>query len=137
MVLKQYGKIGAVSPLPHRPMDTKSELIFDTHLADFDTRVLQASAQYPVLVDFWAEWCAPCLVIAPALERVVRSYGAGLSLAKVEVDEGDNMKLAGRYRLRGFPTVILFRDGQELNRFSGARSADQVRAFLDQTLAQR
>lgn len=136
MVSNQYGKICGVSPPTRCPMDSSSELIFDSHLADFDTRVLRASAQYPVLVDFWAEWCASCLVIAPALARVVRSYGAGLSLAKVEVDEGDNMKLAGRYRVRGFPTVILFRAGQELGRFSGARSPEQIRAFLDHALAQ-
>lgn len=116
-------------------MDTESALIFDSHLEDFDTKVLQASRARPVLVDFWAAWCAPCLVIAPVLERVVTDYDAAIVLAKVEVDEGDNMKLAGRYGLRGFPTVILFRDGEEAGRFSGARSADQVRAFLDQMLA--
>lgn len=116
-------------------MSHPSDRIFDSHLDDFHTRVLEASHRHPVLVDFWAEWCPPCLVIAPVLERLVHNYDDALTLAKVEVDAGENMKLAGRYRLRGFPTVVLFRDGEEQGRFSGARSAEQIRAFLDQALA--
>lgn len=108
--------------------------IFDSHLEDFDRTVLEASHRHPVLVDFWAEWCAPCIVIAPILERVVQQFPGDLILAKVEVDAGENMKLAGRYGLRGFPTVILFHGGQERGRFSGARSAEQVQTFLEQAL---
>lgn len=119
---------------PAHTMDAKTDTVFTSCLEDFEASVLQASYQQPVLVDFWAEWCAPCLVIAPVLERVVREYEVPLSLAKVEVDDGENMKLAGRYGLRGFPTVILFHQGRELGRFSGARSAEQVRAFLAQCL---
>ncbi len=116
-------------------MDSETARVFETDLDEFDASVLRASRQHPVLVDFWAEWCAPCLVIAPVLEAVVSNYAGALSLAKVEVDRDENMKLAGRYRVRGFPTVVLFRHGEELARFSGARSAVQVRAFLDQALA--
>jgi thioredoxin 1 len=102
--------------------------IFDVTVADFDQRVLAASVKAPILVDFWAEWCAPCLVLAPVLERVVAQHAGAVRLAQVEVD--DNMKLAGRYRVRGFPTVILFADGEELGRFSGARAAGDVEQFL-------
>jgi thioredoxin 1 len=85
-------------------------------------------------VDFWADWCAPCHALSPHLARVVDEYSGSIRLAKVEVDEGDNMKLAGHYRLRGFPTVILFQNGQESGRFSGSRSTHQVRDWLHEHL---
>ncbi|MBK1646417.1 thiol reductase thioredoxin [Thiocapsa imhoffii] len=96
----------------------------------FQSRVIDASWQRPMLVDFWADWCAPCHALAPQLERVVSERGGRIGLAKVEVDEGENMKLAGRYQLRGFPTVILFIDGEERGRFSGARSRHQINDWL-------
>jgi putative thioredoxin len=101
-----------------------------TSLASFDADVIAASRQRPVLVDFWAEWCAPCLVIAPVLEHVIRDLQGRVVLAKLEVDDGENMKLAGHYRVRGFPTVILFHKGAEVARFSGARSRTQILEFL-------
>jgi thioredoxin 1 len=76
--------------------------IYDVNVRDFDSRVLDASGQRPVLVDFRAQWCVPCLVIAPVLAQLVGKYGGALQLAKVEVDVGENMKLAGRYRVRDF-----------------------------------
>lgn len=107
-------------------------LIFDTDLDHFEQDVLEASREVPVLVDFWAEWCPPCLVIAPVLEQVVNAQEGAVRLAKLEVDEGENMKLAGRYQVRGFPTVILFRNGEEQGRFSGARPASFVEQFIDE-----
>lgn len=104
--------------------------VFDVDQACFHAKVLKASGQRPILVDFWADWCGPCHVLAPHLERVVDEYDGSIRLAKVEVDEGENMKLAGHYRLRGFPTVILFQDGRECGRFSGSRSTHQVRDWL-------
>lgn len=111
----------------------QSAFIFDVDVDGFDQRVLEASAEQPVLVDFWADWCSPCLALAPALERVVRERAGEVLLAKVEVD--DNMKLAGHYRLRGFPTVILFHHGEELARFSGARASHWIDEWIDQQLA--
>jgi putative thioredoxin len=108
--------------------------IATVNLHDFDTAVLAASHEYPVLVDFWADWCSPCLVIAPVLERVVTGYGGTVRLAKLEVDAGENMKLAGRFRVRGFPTIILFSRGEEQGRFSGAHPAPYIRAFIEQHL---
>ncbi len=105
-----------------------------TDLDRFQADVVEASRRMPVLVDFWAEWCSPCLVVAPVLESIVKSMGGALKLVKVEVDDGENMKLAGHYRVRGFPTVMLFHDGRELGRFSGARSHIQVMAFLHKHL---
>ncbi len=108
--------------------------IFETDLHAFDRAVLQASHEGPVLVDFWADWCAPCHALNPHIGRVIADLGGEVRLAKVEVDEGDNMKLAGRYRLRGFPTVILFRNGEEVARFSGARPANWIHDWLEQHL---
>jgi len=115
-------------------MEAQQSLIFDVGLEDFDQRVLADSADQPVLVDFWAEWCPPCIVLAPVIERVVREQAGALRLAKLEVDEGENMKLAGRYQVRGFPTVIIFRDGEELGRFAGAKSYADLMAFLQRHL---
>ncbi len=108
--------------------------IINANLDQFDTEVIEASREMPVLVDFWAEWCSPCLVLAPVLERVVADYAGRVRLAKVEVDEGENMKLAGHYQVRGFPTVVLFVDGNEVDRFASARSAPFIREFIDRHL---
>jgi len=106
--------------------------IFDVDLHEFDERVLAVSKNKPVLVDFWADWCSPCLVIAPVLSRVVKSYHGDVLLAKLEVDEGENMKLAGRYKVRGFPTIILFEQGEPRAHFSGVKMQHQIEHFIDE-----
>lgn len=108
--------------------------ILDADLDSFQSLVIDASHRLPILVDFWADWCAPCHALAPHLERVIGELGGQVLLAKVEVDEGENMRLAGHYRLRGFPTVILFEGGDERGRFSGARSSHQIRDWLREHL---
>ena len=112
-----------------------SAVIFDTSLATFERDVIEASHEIPLLVDFWADWCAPCIAIAPVLERVIPRYGGELMLARVEVDADDNMKLAGQYQLRGFPTIILFQNGTETARFSGMRSAADLQDFITEHTA--
>jgi putative thioredoxin len=106
--------------------------IFDVDYENFDSRVIEPSHERPILVDLWADWCSPCQVLTPVLMRIVEEFGGRLHLAKVEVDEGENMKLAGHYHVRGFPTVILFEQGSERARFSGARHVHAVREFLEQ-----
>ncbi len=106
--------------------------IVDTDLHEFQKEALES--EIPVLVDFWADWCPPCTALTPVLERVVKSMDGKLKLVKVEVDEGDNMKLAGRYLLRGFPTVLLFSNGDELGRFSGAKQEHWVKHFIQEHL---
>jgi len=112
--------------LPH-----KNEFIFDVDVHDFEEKVIQASCLKPVLVDLWAEWCSPCLVIAPVLKKLIELNEGRLLLAKVEVDEGENMKVAGHYRVRGFPAVILFSGGVEKGRFHGAKPLSFVQQFVD------
>jgi thioredoxin 1 len=106
--------------------------VYNASLESFEEVVIEASHQRPVLVDLWADWCPPCLVIAPVLEKVVGEYAGRVALVKVEVDAGDNMKIAGRYRVRGFPTVLLIEGGEEIGRFSSARPAHFVREFIEQ-----
>lgn len=105
--------------------------IFDINLEDFDEKVLKASHNKPVLVDFWADWCSPCLFIDPILKEVVSEFEGKVLLAKLEVDEGKNMKLAGKYKVRGFPTIILFEEGIEVERFSSARPKSFIRDFIE------
>jgi len=105
--------------------------IFDIDLNDFEEKVLLASQKKPILVDFWAEWCSPCLFIAPVLKQVLTQYNGNVLLAKLEVDEGENMKLAGKYQVRGFPTIILFEEGKEVERFSSARPANFIEEFIE------
>ena len=109
-----------------------AELIFDVDLEQFEEKVLIASKETPVLVDLWAEWCSPCLVIAPILKQLIEEYDGELKLAKVEVDEDENMKLAGRYQVRGFPTVLLIINGEEVARFSGAKPLSFLRDFVEE-----
>jgi len=103
----------------------------NTSLETFQQDVLEASEQKAVIVDFWADWCSPCRVISPILDRISSEYSDEVVVAKLEVDDGENMKLAGRYKIRGFPTVILFKDGKEVARFSGAKSKQQVESFIE------
>ena len=104
--------------------------IFDTTVEHFDRDVIQASQQHPILVDLWADWCPPCVVIAPILKKVIENYESKISLAKIEVDEGKNMKIAGQYQVRGFPTILFIHNGEEKARFSGAQSASFIENFI-------
>ncbi len=101
---------------------------------DFEEKVIAASRERPVLVDFWAAWCGPCQMLMPILAQVVEDYQGQVLLAKVNSDE--NQELAARYGVRSLPTVMLFKDGQPVDQFMGAVPASQVRAFVDRHLPQ-
>jgi len=109
-----------------------SDTIFIVDLNSFDKLVIEASNNKPILVDLWAEWCAPCRVIAPILEDIADEFAGEIGVAKIEVDEDENMKIAGRYQVRGFPTLILFQHGKEQARFSGAKPLHFIKEFVEQ-----
>lgn len=107
----------------------KTEHIYDVEEATFDELVLAKSHESPVLVDISAEWCAPCRVLGPLLHRLADAYNGTFLLALVDADE--NMKIAGRHKVRGFPTVIAYSRGVEINRFHSAQTEGFLRNFLD------
>jgi putative thioredoxin len=96
--------------------------------ADFQQRVLDRSAQLPVLVDFWADWCQPCHMLAPVIERAVDAHAGKIELAKLDADR--NQATAARYGVRGLPTVKAFRDGQVVDEFTGAQPPLVVERFV-------
>jgi thioredoxin 1 len=108
-----------------------NDLIKHVTDATFESDVLQ-SAQ-PILVDYWAEWCGPCKMIAPILDEVSTSYAGKLSIAKMNVDE--NREIPAKFGIRGIPTLMLFKDGQLAATKVGALSKAQLVAFIDQQLA--
>jgi thioredoxin 1 len=108
-----------------------SDLIKHTSDATFETDVLKAGK--PVLVDYWAEWCGPCKMIAPILDEVSAAYQDKLQIAKMNVDE--NREIPAKFGIRGIPTLMLFKDGQLAATKVGAMSKAQLTAFIDQQLA--
>jgi putative thioredoxin len=97
--------------------------------ADFDERVLRRSEAVPVLVDFWADWCQPCHMLAPVIEKAVAAHDGKIELAKLDVDA--NQATAARYGVRGLPTVKAFRDGRVATEFTGAQPPQVVARFVD------
>ena len=102
--------------------------VFDATTDGFEAEVLQKSMQTPVLVDFWAEWCAPCKQLGPILEKVAGEYHGAFELAKVDVDK--EPQLGAAFQVRSIPTVFLVKDGQVVDGFPGALPEAQVREFL-------
>jgi thioredoxin 1 len=104
-----------------------SEHIHYVSDATFDTEVLQSSL--PVLVDYWAEWCGPCRMIAPILDEIAKEYAGRLTVAKLNVDE--NQQTPQKFGIRGIPTLMLFKNGNIEATKVGAVSKSQLTAFID------
>ncbi len=103
-----------------------------THVTDqsFEPEVLKSDV--PVLVDYWAEWCGPCKAVAPVLDEVAREYSGKLKVAKLNVDE--NQEIPKKYGIRGIPTLMLFKNGNIEATKVGALSKSQLTAFLDSNI---
>lgn len=104
-----------------------SEFVKEVSDSSFEKEVLGAGK--PVLVDFWAEWCAPCRMLAPTVNAVAEQYGDNAGVVKLNVD--DNPSTAQRYGIKGIPTLILFREGKEVERVVGATSKESITRMID------
>lgn len=107
-----------------------SEKVLTLTDSNFEAEVLQAGT--PVLVDFWATWCAPCKAIAPVIDAIADEYDGKIKVGKVNVD--DNPGTPGKYGVRGIPTVILFKDGKVVDQVVGAVPKTQLEALLKKAL---
>ena len=117
------------------PLSDNVETIVSHHIlhvtdAEFEEKVLKSST--PVLVDFWAEWCGPCKMIAPILDEIAKDYSDKLTVAKINID--DNPGTPQRYGVRGIPTLILFKNGEVEATKVGALAKSQLAAFVDANL---
>ncbi|MGW0205962.1 tetratricopeptide repeat protein [Streptomyces sp. NPDC003233] len=117
----RHGGTGAVAP---------ADLVIDVDEAGFERDVLQRSAEVPVVIDFWAEWCQPCKQLSPVLERLAVEYGGRILLAKIDVDA--NQMLMQQFGVQGIPAVFAVVAGQALPLFQGAAGEQQIRQTLDQ-----
>jgi thioredoxin 1 len=108
-----------------------SPLIVTLTQENFETEVLKSSK--PVLVDFWAEWCGPCKMIAPLLDELAAEYDGKVKIGKINTDE--QQQLASEYGVSSIPTLLFFKNGQIVNQFVGARGKRDFKAALDNVAA--
>ncbi|MFC1955379.1 thioredoxin [Chloroflexota bacterium] len=100
--------------------------------SNFEQVVL--NSKIPVLLDFWAAWCAPCRMVAPVVDELAQEYDGKVSFGKVDVDQ--NPKIAGKYGIMSIPTLILFKDGKPITNMVGFKPKAQLKQSLDSTLEQ-
>ena len=98
----------------------------------FQQEVIEQSKKIPVLVDFWASWCGPCQMLTPILENIAKNYKGKIIVAKISVEE--NQATPAKYDVLSIPAVKLFKDGEVVDEFVGARSEDDIKEFVDKNL---
>lgn len=114
---------------------TDNTFVFDvTGVEQFEQLVIQNSFDQPVLVDFWAQWCAPCKVLMPILEKITKSYQGEFLLAKVDCDIDQD--IVSRLGVKSLPTVVLFKDGKPVDGFTGAQSESDIRTLLSKYISE-
>jgi thioredoxin 1 len=101
--------------------------------ANFQTEVIEASRTQPVLVDFWAEWCGPCRILAPTVDQIAADNSGKLKVVKLNVDE--NISATGKFSIRGIPALLVFKDGQLVEQMVGALPKEQIEKVLQRHLA--
>src|SRR5271156_5663116 len=107
----------------------KAESIQAVTDSNFEAEVITASGTQPVMVDFWAEWCRPCHMLAPTVAEIAQDYAGKLKVVKLNVDEASNS--AGRFNIRGIPTLLIFKGGQVAEQIVGAVPKDQISKAVD------
>jgi len=100
---------------------------------NFQAEVIDASLAQPVMVDFWADWCRPCHMLAPTVAEIALEYAGRLKVVKLNVDE--NMNAAGRFNIRGIPTLLIFKGGQVADQIVGAVPKEQIAKIVDQHIS--
>jgi thioredoxin 1 len=100
--------------------------------SSFESEVIQASQVQPVLVDFWADWCRPCHMLAPTVAEIANDYAGRLKVVKLNVDE--NMNAAGRFNIRGIPTLLIFKGGQVADQIVGAVPKEHISRVVDRLI---
>jgi len=100
--------------------------------SSFQSDVIEASKTQPVMVDFWAEWCRPCLILAPTVDEVARDLGTKIKIVKMNVDE--NMDYPGRFNVRSIPTLLVFKGGQVVDQMVGVKSKEEIGRALQRHL---
>ena len=111
----------------HQPGEPSLHII-DVDTAEFAVQVIEKSSQVPVIVDFWAPWCEPCKTLGPIIEKVVNEAGGTVILAKVNID--DAQEIAAQMKIRSVPTVVAFIDGRPADAFTGVKTESEIRDFI-------
>ncbi len=114
------------------PENTMENIIVDSDTASFSIDVIEASKTGPVLVDFWADWCAPCKQLTPILEELVKSYKGLIKLVKIDTEK--NQELSQQLQIQSLPTVYAFYEGQPIDGFSGAMPENEVKKFINKVI---
>ena len=113
--------------------ETMSDTIQAVSDASFEVDVIEASKTQPVMVDFWADWCRPCLMLTPTVEEIAREHAGKIKVVKLNVDE--NMNVPGKFSIRGIPTLLVFKGGQVADQIVGAVRKEEIVKVLERHIS--